>query len=138
MKLIFSRRRKEEEKKAKSEKNPEVLKKRLSIDGEQRKRTSSQTNAETPPKKARRDSDGFNVGSNRTPEPAPNERSRIRKSLRETLTLRSQNSGKDNAEDKLDMDTNSIAKLVAKIEKSMFEKYGEVNKDYKTQYSYIS
>jgi len=128
-----------EEKKAKSEKNPEVLKKRLSIDGEQRKRTSSQTNAETPPKKARRESDGANVAhaSNRTPEPAPNERSRIRRSLRETLTHRSQNSGKDNAEDKLDMDTNSIAKLVGKIEKSMFEKYGEVNKDYKNKFRTI-
>lgn len=112
--------------KPKPEGKPE-LKKRLSMDGE-RKRTSSETNSslETPPKK-RRDSDGF--GRSQV-VPEKNDRSLIRRKLRETLTGRSQNSGNDDSE-KLQMDTNSIAKLVGKIEKHMFEKFTDVNKEYK-------
>ena len=35
------------------------------------------------------------------------------------------------------MDLNSIAKLVIKIEKNMFEKYGGTTKDYKESYDFI-
>ena len=35
------------------------------------------------------------------------------------------------------MDLNSIAKLVIKIEKNMFEKYGGTTKDYKERYDLI-
>ena len=107
--------------------------KRKSLDGE-RKRSSSTTDVpETPPKKYRRDSDhsmkNVKPRDNRA-EPEKNDRSLIRRKLREVLTSRSQSSGAEGSE-KLLMDTNSIAKLVGKIEKHMFEKFGTVNKDYK-------
>ena len=35
------------------------------------------------------------------------------------------------------MNQESIAKLVAKIEKEMFKSFGEVNKDYKTKFRQI-
>ena len=65
------------------------------------------------------------------------ERSFTRRSLREVLLKRSQNSGKKEGTEKLQMDLNSIAKLVIKIEKNMFEKYGGTTKDYKERYDLI-
>ena len=59
------------------------------------------------------------------------QRSFTRRTLREVLLGRSQESGKDDKSEKLKMDLNSIAKLVIKIEKNMFEKYGGTTKDYK-------
>ena len=97
--------------------------------------TVANTYLETPTKKSRRESLPNTPGSvdrNKHEDP----RSTIRKKLREILTHRSTSSA-TNGTEKLVMNTESIAKLVSKIEKEMFKSFGEVNNNYKNKFRQI-
>merc|ERR1712131_271396 len=89
------------------------------------------------PKKIRRSSDDStpNRPGSRTPEQADRtpegQRHKARKMLRDILTQRSQNSD-------LKMDLQSITKLVAKIERSLFQKYQQPNKQYMAKFRQIN
>jgi len=89
------------------------------------------------PKKMRRSSDNSTPTrpGSRTPEQADRtpegQRHKARKMLRDILTQRSQNSD-------LKMDLQSITKLVAKIERSLYQKYQQPNKQYMAKFRQIN